>query len=55
MDNDYKCYVCGGQVIWVGSENTDDIGRDEEDIINYYECQDCGASYEVILYNKEED
>ena len=45
-----KCYKCNGEVIWQNDFATEDLGIEEEGIVSYYICSECGAFYEVIEF-----
>lgn len=44
----YKCYLCGGEVIWEADFDYGDFGYDDEyGIVHTFTCRDCGAEISV--------
>lgn len=43
----WKCFHCGGQVIWQSDFDFSDYGYDGAGIVQNYVCSKCGAEYEV--------
>lgn len=60
-DTDYgdhgdRCWYCGGKLIWQSDFNYSDVyGDDEEGIVSYLRCSNCGADVEYSLVDREED
>lgn len=48
MDN-WKCFLCGGQVFWQPDLDFEDYGYEGKGIVQNYICSKCGAEYEVRL------
>lgn len=47
-----KCFYCDGIASWQSDFSLDDLGYfredDEDGIVSYYLCSNCGAEYEVV-------
>lgn len=47
-----KCFYCDGIAIWQHDFSLDDLGYsredDEDGIVSYFLCNNCGAEYEVV-------
>ena len=47
-----KCFYCDGIASWQNDFSLDDLGYfredDEDGIISYFLCSNCGAEYEVV-------
>lgn len=44
---DWRCFHCGGKVIWNADFDFSDYGYEGEGIVQNYTCSKCGAEYEV--------
>ena len=45
------CFYCGGKLCW---DSSGDRSDDDDSVVNFYHCVQCGASYEVYQPNEEE-
>ncbi len=50
-----KCGFCGGELIWSNDFDALDIGWDKDGIVTQYNCSECGAMWEGILLDEDED
>lgn len=53
--SNWKCFLCGGQVIWQSDFDFEDYGYEGEGIVQNYTCSKCGAEYEVRSSFKDEE
>lgn len=53
--SNWKCFLCGGQVIWQSDFDFEDYGYEGEGIVQNYTCSKCGAEYEVRNRFETED
>lgn len=44
-----KCFNCGADLIWESDFNADEVGYEEEGIVTFYTCPNCGADYQVFI------
>ena len=55
--SDYLCWYCGSPVAWVVDFMEDEIGGVEEGennrVVGYYQCPECGSDYEFRQGSKE--
>lgn len=52
---DWRCFHCGGKVIWNSDFDFSDYGYEGEGIVQNYTCSKCGAEYEVRTAITEAD
>ena len=45
------CFYCGGKLCW---DSSGDRSEDDDSVVDYYYCIQCGTSYEVYQPNEEE-
>ena len=45
------CFYCGGVICWDSLGNR---SEDDDSVVDFYHCMQCGASYEVCQPNEEE-
>lgn len=45
------CFYCGGKLCW---DSLGDRSEDDDSVVGYYHCMQCGTSYEVYEPNEEE-
>ena len=56
-ERNYHCLFCGGDLIWDSDENLDTVSGcedDDEGIVTFYTCSNCGRFYEIADPQKED-
>lgn len=48
------CNFCGGEMIWGGDHDAEDLGYDRAGIVSNLTCSNCGAFAEFIILEEEE-
>ena len=48
----YRCWYCGGKLIWNSDFNYSDVYGEGEGIVTYLHCSNCGAEVE---YSRRDD
>ena len=43
-----ECFFCNTEVIWQSDFDAEELGREEEGIVSFYTCPECGSEYEVF-------
>lgn len=55
--SDYSCWNCGAPVAWIGDSMESEVSSVEENendrVVGYYRCPECGSDYEFRQGNKE--
>ena len=46
-----SAFIVGGVICW---DSSGDRSEDDDSVVDYYHCMQCGASYEVCQPNEEE-
>lgn len=51
-----RCFICGHEtIVWDNDFDAQDLGIEEEGIVSYFHCSKCGADYEVLRIENEEE